>query len=135
MSNTREAMIVQAVRLAYFIHDNKEIASQIAAESLIKLKSVAVAQDRRFLYEPSGRLSRNLRSRNKITLSELHLLQRIVYHESEPYERETEKMVGTTALDEQRLIIHYIKHLVSITLKRNSFYAALGITRLLCHYT
>lgn len=135
MSNPREVMIVQAFRLAYFIHDNSEVASQIAAESLIKLKSVAVAQDRRFLYEPSGRSSRNARSRNKIALSELHLLQRIVYHESEPYERETEKLIGTTPLDEKRLIIHFVKHLVSITLKRNSFYAALGLTRLLCHYT
>lgn len=128
-------MIVHAFRLAYFIHDNAEIASQIAAESLIKLKSVAIAQDRRFLYEPSGRSSRNARTRNKITLGELHLLQRIVYHESEPYEREMEKENGTTALDEKRLIIHYLKHLVSITLKRNSFYATLGLTRVLCRYT
>jgi hypothetical protein len=135
MSSPKEAMVVQAVRLAYFIHRDKEIASRIAAESLIKLKAVAVAQDRRFLYEPSGRSSLTARARNKIALSELHLLQRIVYHESEPYERETERLIGTTALDEQRLIIHFIKHLVSITLKRNSFYATLGITRLLCHYT
>lgn len=135
MSSPREAMIVQAVRLAYFIHRDQEIASRIAAESMIRLKSVAIAQDRRFLYEPSGRSSRNARTRNKITLSELHLLQRIVFLESEPYERETEKLIGTTGLGEQRLIIHYIKHLVGITLKRNSFYATLGITRLLCRYT
>ncbi len=132
--SAREVMINQAMRLAYFIHRDQELAAHITTEALIKLNAAAVAQDRRYLYEPGGRASQGIRARNKIMLSELHLLQRILFHESEPYERQTE-LYFQTKPDQRRMIVHYLKHLVSVTLKRNSFYTTLGITRLLCRYT
>jgi len=45
-----------------------------------------------------------------------------------------EQSADASRLDERQMVIHFIKHLVSITLKRNSFYVALGVTRLLCRY-
>lgn len=128
-------MIAQAVRLAFFIHRDPEIASQIVIEAMIKLNSAAIAQDRRFYYEPAGRSSNNMRTRNRVTLGESHLLQRIIFYESQIWEKQFEKTADAASIDNRRLIVHYIKHLVSITLKRNSFYVALGMTRLLCNYT
>lgn len=129
----KNAMIAQAFRLAFFIHRDPEIASQIVIESMIKLNSAAIAQDRRFYYEPAGRSSNNMRTRNRVTLGESHLLQRIIFYESQIWEKQFEQTAGATSIDNRRLIVHYIKHLVSITLKRNSFYVALGMTRLLCN--
>lgn len=131
----KNAMIAQAFRLAFFIHRDPEIASQIVIESMIKLNSAAIAQDRRFYYEPAGRSSNNMRTRNRVTLGESHLLQRIIFYESQIWEKQFEQTAEATSIDNRQLIVHYIKHLVSITLKRNSFYVALGMTRLLCNYT
>jgi hypothetical protein len=72
--------------------------------------------------------------RNKITFSESHLLQRLIYVESEPFERHKEQ-AGTGALGKEDLLIHFIKHIVRITLRRNSFYVTLGMSRLLHNYT
>jgi hypothetical protein len=72
--------------------------------------------------------------RTKVCLSELHLLQRLVYVESEPHEQQEEQRQSAT-IDEERLITRYIKHLINITLMRNSFHVALGVSRLLYNYT
>jgi hypothetical protein len=67
-----------------------------------------------------------------VLLGEAHLLQRLVYVESETYERQKEQR-GLS--DEEDMIVHFIKHLVRITIKRNSFYVTLGLSRLLHNYT
>jgi hypothetical protein len=76
--------------------------------------------------------------------SDLHLLQRLLYVESEPYERQKERAaqlapsdvpaVGDPAVEED-LLVYFIKHLVRITTKRNSFYVTLGVSRLLHSYS
>src|SRR5205814_2961716 len=63
----------------------------------------------------------------------LHLLQRLVYIESELFERLLEGQQKTVQQDD--LIIRYIKHLVRITTKHNSFYVTLGLCRLLYNYS
>ncbi len=61
-------------------------------------------------------------------------MQRLVYIESEPYEKRQEEK-DAAYLDEEDMIIRYVKRLVKITVKRNSFYVALGLSRLLHNYT
>ncbi|MEW6127295.1 MAG: hypothetical protein AB1757_09665 [Acidobacteriota bacterium] len=126
-----DVTINQALSLAYFIHGDKTLALQIVTSALNKLEVAVQAQDKRLYYEPQGRTTAR-KARNRINYNEKHLLQRLIYLESEPYEKEKER---EGKLDERRMITHFIKHLVKITLKRNSFYVALGISRLLHNYT
>src|SRR4030095_9425158 len=127
----------KASQFAYFINGDKKNATRIVSRAMAKLTVAATAQDKRLYYKPVGRSflqeQRSNRLRNKVTFSEPHLLQRLIYIESEGYEKQKEQMSGTVA--EEDMIIHFIKHLVRITLKRNSFYVALGISRLLHNYT
>jgi hypothetical protein len=132
-------MLNRAFRLAYFIHGNKETAVRIVSGAMAKLEVAAAAQGKRLYYRPAGRsLFRRPRSigfRSKVTFSELHLLQRLIYIESELYEKQKELASSGAAVGKEDMIIHFIKHLVRITLKRNSFYVTLGLSRLLYNYT
>ncbi len=132
-------MLNKAFLLAYFIHGNKETAVRIVSGAMSKLDVAATAQGKRFYYQPAGRSllrrSRSIGFRSKVTFNELHLLQRLIYIESELYEKQREQASSGEALGKEDLIIHFIKHLVRITLKRNSFYVTLGMSRLLYNYT
>ncbi len=112
-----------AFQLAYFIHGDPVWAKRIAFAALEKLETATLAQDKR-LYYP-GR-------RNKVSMPELHLLQRLVYTESESEEKQKERQ---SSLNERTLLIHFIKHLVKLTVRRNSLHVAVGLSRLLHHYT
>lgn len=120
----------RAYELAYFIHGKKEVAIEIASKAMSKLDVAAEAQFKRFYYTPTGRETSRA-ARSKVSLNDLQLLQRLVYIESEPYEKkkEDEKKIGN-----DDLLIYFIKHLVRITLKRNSFYVTLGLSRILHAY-
>jgi hypothetical protein len=132
-----DELLNRAFQLAYFIHDDKRTALRVAAEAAAKLEVAAVAQAKRLYYTPGNR--RPLKeggtngARTKVFLSDRHLLQRLVYIESEKYEREREEREG--GVDAGQLLIHFIKHLVRVTTKRSSFYVALGLSRLLYNYT
>src|SRR4030095_12272436 len=76
-----------------------------------------------------------MRSRYKVSFSESQLLQRLIYLTSEPFEIQQELSNSLVYIGEDDMIIHFVKHLVHITLKRNSFYVALGISRILHDYT
>src|SRR5262245_9315318 len=130
-----EESIARAFQLAYFIHGDRETALNIAAEALAKLEVAAAAQDKRLYYTPTGRAARAERFRTKVSVGELHLLQRLVYVESEPYERLAEQSPNGESPDEEDMLIHFIKHLVRITVRRNSFYVTLGLSRLLHNYS
>jgi hypothetical protein len=134
----RDAMLRRAFRLAYFIHGDRELAVRIATAAMSKLDAAVVTQNRRSYYKPGGRSrapgSKVISPRTKVSLSESHLLQRLVYAESEPYERQEERRENA-AIDEESLIKRYIKHLINITLMRNSFHVTLGVSRLLYNYT
>ena len=134
----RDAMLRRAFRLAYFIHSDRKVAVRIVTAAISKLNAYAATQDKRSYYRTSCR-SRTLGSkvispRTKVSLSKLHLLQRLVYVESEPHERQEEQR-QSVRIDEERLITRYIKHLINITLMRNSFHVTLGVSRLLYNYT
>jgi hypothetical protein len=130
-----EESIARAFQLAYFIHGDKETALNIAAEALAKLDVAAAAQDKRLYYTPTGRAARADRFRTKVSVGELHLLQRLVYVESEPFERQAEQSPNGESADEEDMLIYFIKHLVRITVRRNSFYVTLGLSRLLHNYS
>jgi hypothetical protein len=131
-----DGLLEQAFQLAYFILGDKELAEPVAAEAILRLDVAVAAQDRRYYYVPRAQLQPHVRARGvrtKVTLSELHLLQRLIYDEAEAHERVQEQ--ATDAISDERLLVHFIKHLVRITLKRNSFYVTLGLSRLLYHYS
>jgi Lipopolysaccharide-assembly len=130
-----EESLARAFQLAYFIHGDRETALNIAAEALAKLEVAAAAQDKRLYYTPTGRVARGERFRTKVSVGELHLLQRLVYVESEPYERRAEEASNGESPDEEEMLIYFIKHLVRITTRRNSFYVTLGLGRLLHNYS
>ncbi len=144
-----EAALNKAYRLAYFLHQDKSMAIRIVGAATLKLSVAMAVQSKRLYYIPVGRFSRGESRRtdgirNKALFSDLHLLQRLVYVESEPYERQKERAaqvapsgvpaVGDPASEED-LLVYFIKHLVRITTKRNAFYVTLGVSRLLHSYT
>jgi hypothetical protein len=134
----RDAMLRRAFRLAFFIHGDRELAVRIATGAMSKLNASAAAQAKRSYYRTGGRSrasgSKVISPRTKVSLSELHLLQRLVYVESEPHERQQEQRQSAT-IDEGSLITRYIKHLINITMMRNSFHVTLGVSRFLYNYT
>lgn len=139
-----DEILNKAYRLAYFLHQDKATAKAITTAAVLKLDVAMAVQSKRLYYVPMGRFlhgeSRRVNGvRSKAIFSDLHLLQRLIYSESEPYERRKEvaALAGTPAgrpLDDEDFLIYFVKHLVRITLKRNAFYASLGVSRLLHNY-
>lgn len=127
-----DELLNRAFELAYFILGDRAASIYVAMAAMDKLKTASANQGRRLYYTPTGR-SAFPASRTKVNLSELHLLQRLVYVESELFERLIEGQRKTIQQDD--LIIRYIKHLVRITTKHNSFYVTLGLCRLLYNYS
>ena len=132
-------LLNKAFFLACFIHGDRKTAISIVSRAMIKLEVAAASQGKRLYYKPIGRSwpqrSKLEGFRNKVSFNELHLLQRLIYIESEPYEIQKERGHNSIAPAEKDLVIHFIKHLVRITIKRNSFYVTLGLSRLLYHYS
>lgn len=126
-----DGVLKKSFQLAYFILGDRMTAISVCMIAMHKLKIATTTQDRRLSYTPIGR-SAFRAARTKISLSELHLLQRLIYVEAEPFERLLERQ--NDALQQQELVIRFIKHLVRITIKRNSFYVSLGLCRLLYNY-
>jgi hypothetical protein len=144
-----EEVLNKAYRLAYFLHQDKGVAMRIVAAATLKLNVAMAVQSKRLYYIPVGRFShgesrRTDGFRNKALFSDLHLLQRLVYSESEPYERQKEGAAiaepsgvctDCVPASEEDLLVYFTKHLVRITTKRNAFYVTLGVSRLLHNYS
>lgn len=138
MQDGLRTMFADALRLAHFIHADRRVALRVTVESLAGLEVAASAQEKRLSYRPSGRAREGRAAsasthRSKVLMSGPQLLQRLIYITSEPYEREAE--AGGSRVSHEDLTVRYVKHLVRITVKRNSFYVSLGITRLLHNYS
>src|SRR5215475_12801435 len=144
-----EQVLNKAYRLAYFLHQDKSMAIRIVAAATLRLNVAMNVQSKRLYYIPVGRFSRGESRRtdgirNKALFSDLHLLQRLIYVESEPFERQKERAAQLAPEDvraagdpasEEDLLVYFIKHLVRITTKRNAFYVTLGVSRLLHSYS
>ncbi len=121
--------IHKARQLAYFLHRNKAVALRITVAALAKIELAVAKQERRSFYQPK-------RQRSKVAMNRSQLLQGLVYLESEPWEREQERDAGGGCrITDRDLIVRYIKHLVQISFRRNSFHLTLAVCRLLYHYT
>jgi hypothetical protein len=127
MKLLKDELLTHPFQLAYFIHDDKETAKRITMAALEKLETATHKQDKRLYYFNVGR-------RNRISFTSLHLLQRLVYDESEKYEKLREHDLACP-LSEDRLLVFFIKHLVKITVRRKSLYVALGLSRILHRYS
>lgn len=138
-----ELLLNQAFGLAYFLVENRETALRIVTDALMKLETAAEKQDKRLYYQPTANtLSRKYKqsgSRSKVLLGSPDLFQYLIYLESEShvyaFKSPEESLMPHAPVDEARLLIHFIKYLVMITLTRNSFYVTLGLTRLLYNYS
>jgi hypothetical protein len=118
-----EEKLRRAFQLAYFILRDIQAALAATREAVSALDVTLFRQDKRVHYLPSHR--------TKVSLGEWQMLQRLVYFASEPEERRQEEH----GVSEDALVAHYIKHLAYITGSRNSFFVALGLSRLLHNYT
>lgn len=125
-SSISDHILDQAYDLALFIVPDETAAEQIVREALTKLDVTADAQHKRSYYRPRSGVART-----KVALSPLHLLQRLIYIESEKFERSREANEASN----RDFIVSFLKHLVRCALKRNSFYAAIAISRILHNYT
>lgn len=124
-----------AFDLAYFIVPDADKAETVTKNALLKLEVAANAQYKRYYYTPSGRSSgRGGAGRTKITLKEPQLLQRMVYVASNEIEQAQESDQHSCTLHQNDMVIRFIKFLVQATIKRNSFYVNLAMTRLLHEY-
>ena len=124
-----------AFRLAYFIHPDRELAIRIVKEAIDDLEAAKATQRRRLGYRPislSKGCAKPQTPRTKVVMGDAHLLQRLVYNASEPYEIAREE---AGRLTEEDLLIGFIKNLVRITVRRNSFHVAVGISLLLHTYS
>jgi hypothetical protein len=124
-----DGLLAHAYRAAFFLHGDRATALDITARALARLQVAALSQDRRLRYEPR----RSNRTRNRISYRESHLLQQLVFAESEPHERRRERG-GRAALTDSLAAVYFVKHLVQITSRRNSFYTTLGMARVLHDY-
>jgi hypothetical protein len=123
-------LLDHAYQTAFFLHRDRAIALDVATRALGRLEVAATSQDRRLRYEPR----RPSRARNRISYGERHLLQQLVFAESEPHERRRERD-GAAPMSEAEGVVFFVKHLVRIASRRNSFYATLGLARVLHDYS
>jgi hypothetical protein len=122
----------RAFQLAHWLHADRATARSIAAQAVAKLETAVLVQDKRRYYRPRGRGgAESAPSRTRVSFGEWPLLQRLVYIESEPFERQTE---GSGRVGAAELLVRYVKHIVRVTTRRNSFYVTLGVSRLLYNY-
>lgn len=129
--NHIDEWLERAFQLAFFLHGNRETAKTIAVRAMNKLETASNAQFKRYYYTPQGRAETARPARSRVSLNDLQLLQRLVFVESENFEREKEK---GEKIGEKALVKFFIKHLVRISLKRNSFYVTLAVSRILHNY-
>src|SRR6266567_2727734 len=136
---SNDGVLNRAFNLACFIVGDRETALRVVTGALTKLQVAVATQGKRLYYRPLGRgwsrKAHSKHSRNSISFNETHLLQRLIYLESEPYEIALEQGKSSTSAAEEDLVIHFVKHLTKKTIKRNSFYVTLGLSRLLHSYT
>lgn len=140
VGSKEEDYFVLAYTLAFYIHANKEVACFVAEDAVDGLASTLGRQGKS--RRPSELLSGFLKwgertrpVRKSVRLSEEQMLQWLVYKQSEPWERETERGEGLYLPTEEDMIVRYVEHLVCLTLRRGSFYVTLAIGALLHQFS
>ena len=126
--NTSEDILEQGFQLAYFIFPSRPQAVLILSGALNKLKTQHGRESRR-TYWRDKYLKRGI---TRITREEADMLQWLIFHESDHYEREQEASGQATFKD---MAVRYIKSLVRMTSTMSSFHVNIGLHRLLHNYS
>ncbi|HYC91728.1 MAG TPA: hypothetical protein VEO54_21090 [Thermoanaerobaculia bacterium] len=109
------------------MHHDSAVSAAIAERALAGLDAAADAQRKRLYYARAAGPKQL-----KTFFPRDALLQFLVFSESEPFERSDEGRGGAT---QAAVATRYVKHLVSVSARRNSFHAALALCRLLFGYS
>ncbi len=96
--NYKDEWLDRAFRLAFFLHGDRETAKKIALGAMNKLETASTAQFKRHYYTPTGRAENSKITRSRVSLSDLQLLQRLVFVESEAFEREKESGAASISM-------------------------------------
>jgi len=115
---------VSAYQLAHFLHRDEPVAFEVALAAVSHLGTERMRQEKRYHYQPKFR-------RYKLMTPAGPLLQHLVFRESETFEQRRERSGAVTRDD---LLIWFLKHLVFLTGQRATFFAVLGMTRILYRY-
>lgn len=115
-----------ATRLAHLLHEDGDVARKVVANAFGRFESAFHAQRKRLYYAPDGGASK----RCKAYLPPPALLQMLLFAESQPFER----LDDSRDLSDATLALRYVKHLVFIAMRRNSFHVALAVFRVLFAY-
>jgi hypothetical protein len=133
---SEDDLLDAAFELAFFIHQDRPIALAICRDAMQKLEVAASAQIKRLYYRPRKRTKEGppRQGRSRASWGDRHLLQRLIYFESEAWERLVE-VNDPGSLTEDDLLLRFFKHLCRITMKRNSFYASIALGRIIHAYS
>ncbi|HEU0049030.1 MAG TPA: hypothetical protein VFQ43_15670, partial [Nitrososphaera sp.] len=105
--SSNDGLLNRAFNLASFIVGDREAALRVVRGALGKLQVTVSTQGKRLYYRPIGRgwsgKTTSKHSRNNIFFNETHLLQRLIYLESEPYEIALERGKSATYATEEDL--------------------------------
>jgi hypothetical protein len=116
-----------AASLYRFREEVRPMALNILREALGGVETMLRAQGEADRHDPSAP--------SKVRWSERHWLQLLVYIKSERYEKQREQVNDGAHLSEADMMIRFVKHLILITCRRNSFHVTLGLSRLLHSYS
>lgn len=134
-ANNEKELLQKAFQLAFFIHPHEETAFQITTKAFELWDVICERQDKRRYYNLKGRLlgTQEIRKqRVKVSMQEEQLLQRLICKLSEEYESSSD---WHDTVNEEGLLISYLKHLILLVLKHNSFRVMVGISRVLHRYS
>jgi hypothetical protein len=115
-----DSLLRHALDAAWFLHPSPLLAADVVRRAVRRLPAVMASQRKRLYYARTRE--------TKLQLEPAHLLQQLVLAESQALERNREQH-GDAGADD--LLIWYVKHLVSISMRRNLFYVTLAVTRFL----
>src|ERR1035441_1622035 len=120
------SLLERAYQLAYFILPDHDTAVDIVSEAYALLPITASVQLKRSTYAPEGEFKRA-----KVQLDPGQILQYLVLYRSEPIEVAGER-TGNFGIDD--LTVRFVKQIARRIILHNSFYACIGVTRVLCNY-
>src|SRR5437899_389874 len=100
-------LVQRCFQMAWFLFPEKETALCILVGALLRLEVSLTRQDRR--------LKHSVESRNKVLLSEEHVLQRLLFRMSERPEKEQERTGEPWVPRFEDLLVRWFKHGIEIS--------------------
>jgi hypothetical protein len=121
--------INRAFQLAFVVLVDKELALRAVSGALMNRQIISRLQHRRTYYKANNS--------RKVAWRDEDLLKLLAMSAAEPYEKsqELEWATQSRTLTSEDLIIRYVKQIVLQAMSHSSFYATVGICRLLYSYT